>query len=294
MMDRVELDGPALLIVWYFVNYGWLANDGNGLVCRCTAQKKALSLLGLRGSRESNMAPSESMLDSCQQAIGYKFKNLDLLREAITHASTTSDRVESNERMEFLGDAILGSIVCHELFIRFPNYLEGELTKIKSMIVSRRTCARIANKISLSKFLQVGKGMGLQSELPNSCSAGALEAVIGAIFIDGGNEAAREFILCQFESLFEKADARQSQENYKSILQQHAQQVMECTPVYEVLDEKGPDHSKCFEVGVVIGKRRFASAWGPSKKDAEQLSAFHTLLELDVIPSDTPVPQFSQ
>ena len=232
------------------------------------------------------MTPSDSTLDLCQQHIDYQFKDPELLRLALRHASVSGDRLKSNERLEFLGDSVLGLVICHELYLRFPNYLEGELTKIKSMMVSRRTCGRLADQLGLSDLLSVGKGMSAQSKLPNSCSAAVLESVIGAIFVDGDLDDARRFIMTQFQSLFDKADARQPQENYKSMLQQHAQRLMDNTPVYEVLDEKGPDHSKCFEVGVVIGNRRFASAWGPSKKEAEQTAAFSTLQQLEVIPSE--------
>lgn len=232
-------------------------------------------------------------LEVCQEKIGYVFKYPELLRQALTHASISQNRVDSNERLEFLGDAILGMIVCHELYERFPDYLEGELTKIKSMIVSRRICGRLTNEIGLSEFLCVGKGMSSQTRLPNSCTAAAMESIIGAIFIDGGLEAARDFICRHFAQLFDKADARHSQENYKSLLQQYAQRTFESTPIYEVLDEKGPDHSKCFEVGVVIGRQRYASAWGPNKKEAEQLAAFCTLQQLEVIPSEAKHPSMT-
>jgi len=232
------------------------------------------------------MEQSESNLTLCQEAIGYHFNNIDLLKQALIHASAADSRLQSNERLEFLGDAILGKIICHELFMRFPNYLEGELTKIKSMVVSRRTCARIARNMQLGRFLYVGKGMSIQPKLPLSCKAAALESIIGAIFLDGGADAARQFILSHMGFLLDQADASQHQENFKSMLQQHAQQLLEATPAYELLDEKGPDHSKCFEVGVVINQHRFASAWGPSKKEAEQLAAFHALQELDILPRD--------
>ncbi len=231
---------------------------------------------------------SSYALDLCQQAIGYEFNNPELLKIALIHASIADDRLSSNERLEFLGDAVLGMVICHELYSRFPNYLEGQLTKIKSMLVSRRTCARIADKLELEKFLRVGKGMGTMSKLPLSCRAAALESIIGAIFKDGGHEASREFIVTNFGPLLDEADADQHQENYKSMLQQHAQQMLDTTPTYEVLDEKGPDHSKCFEVSVVIGERRFNSAWGPSKKEAEQTAAFNTLKELNIIAQDAP------
>ncbi len=233
------------------------------------------------------MNESNSTLDNCQQIIGYQFKNIGLLEQAFRHASAVDSRLDSNERLEFLGDAILGAIICHELFLRFPDYLEGELTKIKSMIVSRRTCAEVTKKIGLDKYLTVGKGMVMQRNLPLSCSAAVLESVIGAVFLDGGQQAARDFILRHMGYLLEQADASKSQGNFKSALQQYAQRHFDTAPVYEILDEKGPDHSKCFEICVVIGNKRYSGAWGPSKKQAEQQAAYNTLLELDVIKEET-------
>lgn len=227
-----------------------------------------------------------STFELCQQAIGYQFKDPNILRISLIHASVADDRLQSNERLEFLGDAILGMVICHELYSRFPEYLEGQLTKIKSMLVSRRTCARITDQLDLIRFLSVGKGMGTLRKLPLSCRAAILESIIGAIFEDGGHEPAREFIIKNFSTLLDQADADAHQENYKSMLQQHAQQVLDTTPIYEVLDEKGPDHSKCFEVAVAMGSQRFPSAWGPSKKEAEQTAAFLTLKDLSVLPED--------
>ena len=236
------------------------------------------------------MSISDSALESCQQIIGYEFRDVTLLATALTHASIANDRLESNERLEFFGDAVLGMIVCHELYNRFPQYLEGELTKIKSMIVSRRTCTRVADNMNLAQFLQVGKGMSNQDKIPDSCVAGAIESIIGAIYIDGGEQAARDFVLRYIGPWIDNADADEHQENFKSMLQQYAQRVMDTTPTYEVLDEKGPDHSKCFEVSVVIGQKRFASAWGTCKKDAEQIAAFYALKDLAVISPDTIFP----
>ena len=229
-------------------------------------------------------------LQKCQQALDYQFRDADLLEQALTHASVSDERLGSNERLEFLGDAILGAVVCNELYRRFPHYLEGELTKIKSMIVSRRTCALLADQMGLSKFLRVGKGMTNQSHLPGSCKAAALEALIAAVYIDGGDGAARDFILRLVGPLLDEADAQQHQGNFKSMLQQYAQRTMAVTPTYELLDEKGPDHSKCFEVGVVVGGRRFPTGWGPSKKEAEQIAAFRALQHLNVISPDTAFP----
>lgn len=232
----------------------------------------------------------ESALQECQKAIGYRFKDLHMLEQALTHASAADNRVLSNERLEFLGDAILGMVICHDLYNRFPEYLEGELTKVKSMIVSRRTCAEVAERIGLTRYLQTGKGMAGQRKLPSSCVAAAVEAMIGAVFLDGWEKRARKLILKCFGPLLEEADAEAHQGNFKSILQQYSQHTLNTTPSYELLDEKGPDHSKCFEVGVVIGSRRFASGWGPSKKEAEQLAAFHALKELAVIEGNMEYP----
>ena len=229
-------------------------------------------------------------LQQCQQMLDYKFRDANLLEQALTHASVSDERLGSNERLEFLGDAILGAVVCNELYQRFPNYLEGELTKIKSMIVSRRTCALLSDQMGLSRFLRVGKGMTNQSRLPGSCKAAALEALIAAVYLDGGDRAARDFILRRVGPLLDEADAQQHQGNFKSMLQQYAQRTMGVTPTYELLDEKGPDHSKCFEVGVVIGGRRFPTGWGPSKKEAEQIAAFRALQQLNVISPDTAFP----
>jgi len=229
----------------------------------------------------------EQSLRQIEQTIGYEFSDRDLLRMAFTHSSAVDNRLLSNERQEFLGDAILADVICRTLFERFPNYLEGDLTKIKSMLVSRRTCAKIVKQLDLQKFLKVGKGMDDKRALLGSIAAGLLEAIITAIYIDGGSQAAHSFILRTFASLIDQADAEQSQGNYKSLLQQYAQQHFNVTPVYELLDEKGPDHNKCFESQAVVAGRRFPSAWGTNKKEAEQKAAFNALIELGVI-EDTP------
>jgi ribonuclease-3 len=225
----------------------------------------------------------EETLQQIEQLVGYKFSSRSLLAKAFTHSSSVDNRLLSNERLEFLGDSVLAAVICKILFERFPTYLEGDLTKIKSMLVSRRTCARISKELGLPEHLRIGKGMASSRALSGSLAAGLLEAVIAVTYIDGGFEAARGFILRTFASSIEQADTKQAQGNFKSLLQQYAQQEFNATPVYELLDEKGPDHDKCFEAAVVIGDRHFASAWGPNKKDAEQKAAFNALVELGVL-----------
>ena len=226
----------------------------------------------------------EETLQQIEQIIGCKFHNRNLLSKAFTHSSAVDNRFLCNERLEFLGDAVLAIVICRQLFDQFPGYLEGDLTKVKSMLVSRKTCAKLAKQMGLHKFLKIGKGMANNhSPMSMSLSAGLFEAVIAAIYLDGGFEAAAEFILRVFASLSDKADAEQTQGNFKSLLQQYAQQQLNTSPIYELLDEKGPDHNKCFESEVVINGRHFTSAWGTNKKEAEQRAAFNALVELGIL-----------
>jgi len=225
----------------------------------------------------------EEALQQIEQTVGYRFSDKSLLERALTHSSAVDDRLLSNERLEFLGDAVLALVICQALFERFSDYLEGDLTKIKSKLVSRETCAQISAQLGLQKTLKVGKGMISNRALSGSLAAGVLETVIAAIYIDGGFDVARDFILRIFGSLLEQADAEQAQGNYKSLLQQYAQEQFNATPSYVLLDEKGPDHHKCFELGVVITDRHFPSAWGANKKEAEQKAAFNALVELGVL-----------
>jgi ribonuclease-3 len=222
-------------------------------------------------------------LRKVEQIIGYHFRDPAMLIQAFHHASAVGDRVLSNERQEFLGDAVLGLVICEALFERFPGYLEGDLTKIKSVLVSRRTCAKVTKELGLQEHLLVGKGMSGSRALTGSLSAALLEAVVAAVYQDGGLPAAKEFVLRVFGPMIEQADAGQTHGNYKSLLQQHAQQRMGVTPLYNLLDEKGPDHNKCFEAEAIIAERHFSSAWGTNKKEAEQKAAYNALVELGLL-----------
>ncbi len=231
----------------------------------------------------------ESALAQCQKIIGYEFSNPELLHQAMVHASAAPTRVASNERLEFLGDAVLGMAVSEEIYHREPELLEGEMTKIKSSVVSRNTCAKVAEEMGITHLLVLGKGFGSHASLPPSLGAAAFETVIGAIFLDGGYEPAKEFIVGSLEGALEDAMRSEHQRNYKSLLQQYAQRAWNTTPQYDLLDEKGPEHAKCFEVGIRINNRQFVGAWGNSKKQAEQRAAWMALQELGVI-GDEPAP----
>ncbi|MBN2588458.1 MAG: ribonuclease III [Sedimentisphaerales bacterium] len=221
-----------------------------------------------------------------EQILGYKFQNEELLALAFTHTSAVDSRISSNERLEFLGDSVLALVVCQRLFERFPDYLEGDLTKIKSMLVSREICAQVARKLGLHKYLKIGKGMISNKALSGSLAAGVFETVIGAIYIDGGFESAQSFILKVMGERIEQSDAEHPQGNFKSLLQQYAQENFNSTPSYVLLDEKGPDHNKCFELEVTIASQHYPSAWGTNKKEAEQKAAFNALVELGVLEDD--------
>ena len=225
----------------------------------------------------------KEILQKIEQKIDYEFSDKNLLIKALTHSSAVDNRLLSNERLEFLGDSVLAVSICQALFDNFTNYLEGDLTKIKSKLVSRETCAQISGQLGLQKFLKVGKGMVSNRALSGSLAAGVLESIIAAIYIDGGFEAARDFILRIYGSLIKQADAEQDHGNFKSLLQQYSQEQFNATPSYILLDEKGPDHNKCFELEVVIEDRHFPSAWGTNKKEAEQKAAFNALVELGVL-----------
>jgi ribonuclease III len=222
-------------------------------------------------------------LQEIEPILGRDFTDLTLLSKAFTHSSSVDNRLESNERLEFLGDAVLSIVICQVLFEKFEHYGEGELTKMKSMLVSRGTCAQVARRLGLPRFLVVGKGMVSHKAFPTSLAAGLLEAVIAAVYLDSGFEAARDFILQNFATLIDQIDAEEARGNYKSLLQQHAQDQFNAAPIYVLLDEKGPDHNKCFESEVVIDQRHFPSAWGANKKEAEQKAAYNALIELGVI-----------
>jgi ribonuclease-3 len=216
------------------------------------------------------------ILQQCQQAIGYEFRQPDLLRAALTHTSGADTRASSNERLEFLGDSVLGLVACEQLFLRFPDYQEGDLTKVKSAVVSRRTCARISKTLHLGDFLFMGRGMHAQYDVPSNLLADVFESLVAAIYLDGGLDVAKKFILKYLMPEIEDA-AGDGHGNYKSILQQLAQRQFGDTPKYRVLDEQGPDHNKCFKVSAEIARHYYPAAWGANKKEAEQKAAMNAL-----------------
>lgn len=236
--------------------------------------------------QELTTSHEADILEECQKAIGYHFRQPELLRAALTHASGANTRLASNERLEFLGDAVLGLVTCEQLFQRFPDYQEGDLTKIKSVVVSRRTCARFSRQLNLGDFLFLGKGMNFHVAVPASLLADVYESLVAAIYLDGGLDAAKAFILQHLAPEIEAVAEGAHGGNFKSLLQQVAQREFGATPQYHLLDEKGPDHSKCFKISAVIGRHGYAAAWGRNKKEAEQKAAMNALAQIN----GEPVP----
>lgn len=228
--------------------------------------------------------PLPASVAKCEELIGYQFRDKSLLREALTHASGANTRLRSNERLEFLGDAILGLLVCERLFQRFPNWLEGDLTRVKSAIVSRQTCGVWAEQLQLREILIVGKGVAVNGDVPASLMADALESIIAALYLDGGMEAARSFLAPLVEHQIDEISQRNIERNYKSLLQQFAQRDSGLPPTYLILEETGPDHDKSFCIAAQLGHRQFSPAWGKNKKEAEQRAAGKALLELGQLP----------
>ena len=216
------------------------------------------------------------MIKDLEEAIGYRFKNITLLQNALTHSSYANERwhnsLMSNERLEFLGDSILGMLVAEYLYRNFPDRPEGELTRMRADMVCEKTLAAVANRIGLGKHLLLGNGEeqgGGRSR--NSILADAVESVIAASFLDGGMEAALQFI--QKFILVEVPVTKLHNADYKTALQELVQQKKNQVLSYTLVGESGPDHDKCFDVEVKLNGKVVGLGSGSSKKRAEQDAA---------------------
>ncbi|MCH2211422.1 MAG: ribonuclease III [Fuerstiella sp.] len=209
----------------------------------------------------------------CEERIGYEFRSQTLLQQSMTHSSCASSRLDCNERLEFLGDAILGMVICRYLYEQFPDRREGQLTQQKSSLVSRTTCARVARRLGAADLILVGRGL---QAIPESIDAALVESLIAAIYLDGGIEAATAFILRSFDEELKICTSGEP-ENYKSILQEETQRRRSIGPTYVVVDQRGPDHAREYCSVVEFDGRQFESAWGRTKKEAEQKAAMNAL-----------------
>ncbi|MHC4137635.1 MAG: ribonuclease III, partial [Planctomycetota bacterium] len=214
--------------------------------------------------------------------LGHSFRDKDFLLNALSHSSIKTERRPSNERLEFLGDSVLGLIVSDALYRRFPEDDEGTLTRIKSHAVSRSTLQRVAMAMGLDRFILVGKGVA-KREIPASLLGNLFEAIVGAIYLDAGLAAARKFVMRHLDIIVDEIVEDRAERNYKSMLQHYCQREKGGVPTYRVLQESGPAHHRAFDVAVILNGREFGRARGISKKEAEQGSARAAMIHFRAI-----------
>lgn len=223
-------------------------------------------------------------LEPLEKDLGYKFKNIELLKTAFTHSSYANENkmkiTENNERLEFLGDAILNLIVSHYLYKKYQDYPEGELTKIRATVVCESSLAFAARKINLGKYLLIGKGEETTGGRErDSILADASEALTGAIYIDSDFDTTSKLLLKNFEEDIVYAVAKGALFiDYKTDLQEKFQRIKKSKIEYRVLKEVGPDHNKIFYMDVVVNDKTIGKGSGRNKKEAEQMAAKQALM----------------
>lgn len=222
-----------------------------------------------------DMSRRENLRD-LEEDLGYLFENVALLDTAVTHksyANETAQGLEDNERLEFLGDAVLDLVVSRLLYDARPTLSEGEMSKMRSQLVKEESLGQVARSFSLGDFLRLGRGEEQTGGRDKaSILANAFEALVAAIYLDGGFDLAFQFV----EAIFRPSLAKtrpEADSDFKTRLQEFAQARYGKTPTYRLVGESGPDHDKLFEVEILVGKRQLARGKGRSKKEAEQRAA---------------------
>jgi ribonuclease III len=217
--------------------------------------------------------------------LGYRFEDMSLLRQAMQHSSYVNEQndsaLEDNERLEFLGDAVLDLVITHMLMDRFPKSREGDLSRMRATVVNESQLASVAQGLALGEFIMLGKGEAQShGEEKISILADAFEAIIAAVYLDGGLQAAFDVIDKQFAPIIPLVEKKIEEEDSKSQLQEIVQGRYKTIPRYRVINESGPDHDKTFEVRLTIGDFFTATGSGKSKKNAEQAAASAALEKL--------------
>lgn len=223
-------------------------------------------------------------LQELAEKLAIKMNSWELLDEALTHRTYKAEHpgksLKDNQRLEFLGDAVLGMIVAEYLFTNYHNKTEGDLTRMRAAVVCEAALAAQAIKFEIGEYLLLGKGEDQSGGRTRASTlSDAVEAVIGAVFLDQGLAAARELVLLLLEGEIEEA-ARGRNRDYKTMLQELVHKLYEDTVTYQILNESGPDHNKRYEAGVVFQGRVIAVGKGRSKKEAEQQAAEKALVQL--------------
>ena len=220
-------------------------------------------------------------MKSLEIKLGYKFNNISLLKNALVHSSYANEvrgNTRSNERLEFLGDSVLSIIVADHLYNKFPDTPEGELTKLRASLVCEKSLCSFSRELSLGEYLLLGKGEDKNGGRErDSILADAFEAVLAAIYIDGGMEAAKKHILNTVLRDLEHHNDEASFKDYKTVLQEIIQRNPEESVTYTLIDETGPDHDKLFTVEVHLNSNIIGRGSGKSKKQAEQMAACQAL-----------------
>ncbi len=227
----------------------------------------------------------EQQLLIFQDKIGYKFNNPDLVIEALTHSSYANEtklkKHPYNERLEFLGDSVLSLIISDYIFNKYNHLPEGELTKVRANVVCEASLASVAKNICIGDFMMLGKGEELSGGRKRaSILADAFEALIGAIYIDGGLTLVRKFVLDNLLDSIELASSGDLFKDYKTYLQELLQSKTTEKISYRVINELGPDHDKTFEVEVCLGGQKLGEGRGKSKKEAEQNAAQEAIIKV--------------
>lgn len=221
---------------------------------------------------------ADTVISKLEKVIHHHFKKKHFAHEALCHKSFVYDgktsELKHNERMEFLGDAILGMIITDILFRRLTDYQEGELSVIKSTLIRRETLAMLAHHLNLGEFLFLSKGEEASGgRMRDSILANAFESLIGAIYLDSGIRSVKRFISTQFKELLSKIPHEVHMKEYKNLFQEMAHIKYKTNPLYQITSETGPDHKKIFEATVSINNEVFGHGTGSSKKEAEKNAA---------------------
>lgn len=224
-----------------------------------------------------------------EEGLSHSFHRPALLIEALTHPSFTNENPqvrESNQRLEFLGDAVVGLVISQYLYELFPDWPEGELTKLRAAVVCEPTLAKRSRAMGVGPWLRLGRGESATGGRErDSILADAFEALAGAIYLDAGPEGAQRFVLRELEPEVASARAGRYRLDYKTRLQEHLQRHSPEYPTYRLLSEEGPDHQKRFLVEVIHKEKKMGQGWGRSKKEAEQEAAREALASLSPKPS---------
>ena len=230
-------------------------------------------------------------LDALRQLstkLSVQFNNINLLNQALTHTSYANECKNSiimhNERLEFLGDAVLDVIVSEYLFRQLPSLPEGELTKARAVVVCESTLARSSAELGIGEYLFLGKGEASSGGRErSSILADTFEAIIGAIYMDSGFESSARFVLKQLHADLILVEHGEYFKDYKTLLQEVIQKDNDSKVIYEIIDESGPDHHKMFKVAVLVNTKQLGSGFSKSKKEAEQHAANQALIKLKII-----------